>query len=83
MIFSIAQTCVCGTDEAELARRAANIGRNVEDLRKNAIAGTPEEVRDQLARWEAAGFTRCYLQLLDLRDLEHVALLGTELIGPR
>ncbi len=83
MIFSIAQTCVCGTDEAELARRAANIGRSVEDLRKNAIAGTPKELRDQLARWEAAGFTRCYLQLLDLRDLEHVALLGTELIGPR
>ncbi|MDA8296654.1 MAG: TIGR03560 family F420-dependent LLM class oxidoreductase [Actinomycetota bacterium] len=83
MTFSIAQTCVCGSDEAELARRAAYIGRSVEDLRKNALAGTPAEVREQLSRWEAAGFTRCYLQLLDLRDLEHVALLGETLLSAR
>ena len=66
-----------GADEAELARRAAAIGRDVDDLRANAFAGTPDEVRAGLERWTAAGADRIYLQVLDLADLDHLELIAT------
>ena len=34
-----------GADEAEYARRAAAIGREPDELRRNGVAGTPDEVR--------------------------------------
>ena len=61
-----------GADEAEVARRAAAIGREPDELRKNGVAGTPDEVRETLERWQEAGAERMYLQVLDLADLDHL-----------
>jgi F420-dependent oxidoreductase-like protein len=80
MIFSVAQVICCGETEAELARRAGVIGRSVEDLRENAIAGTPSEVLDTLAAFAEAGAQRAYLQTLDMTDLDHVALVGEQVL---
>ena len=42
--LSAAQTVCCGANEAEVERRAANIGRKPDELRANGVAGTPDEV---------------------------------------
>jgi F420-dependent oxidoreductase-like protein len=76
MTWSAALVLCCGKDEAEVARRAASIGREVDELRTNGAAGTPEEVLATLGTWAEAGVTRVYLQVLDLQDLEHLALVA-------
>ena len=69
--------CV-GRDEAELARRAAAIGREVDELRAHGVAGTPAEAVDVLGRYAEAGAQRVYLQVLDLADLDHLDLVAGE-----
>lgn len=76
--YSVAQVVCCAKDKAGLRRRAESIGRSVEDLRGNGLAGSPQELIDTLGTWAEAGVERAYLQVLDLADLEHVALLGEE-----
>lgn len=78
MVFSAAQVLCCGTTEAEVARRAAALGREPSELRENGLAGTPAEVVDKLGRFAEAGATRMYLQVLDLDDLDHLALVAAE-----
>jgi len=70
--FTAAAVVCLGTDESEFERRAAVIGRQPDELRKNGVAGTPEEVRAALSRWADAGAERMYLQVLDLGDLDHL-----------
>jgi alkanesulfonate monooxygenase len=79
IVRSVAQVIAVGRDDAEVARRALTIGREVDDLRANGIAGTPSEVVDRLGQWrEKTGITRIYLQLLDLADLDQVELIAAE-----
>ncbi|MGY1707657.1 LLM class F420-dependent oxidoreductase [Geodermatophilus sp. SYSU D00697] len=78
MVFSSALVLCVGRDEAELARRAAAIGRDVGELREHGAAGTPAEVVDVLGRYAEAGATRFYLQVLDLADLDHLDLVAAE-----
>ncbi len=78
MTWSVALVVCVGEDEAEIARRAAAIGRDVDELRANGVAGTPDEAVARLAEWEALGVERAYLQVLDVDDLDHVALLGRD-----
>jgi F420-dependent oxidoreductase-like protein len=77
---SNAHTICCGRDEAELERRAAVIGRPLDDLRANALAGTPSELVDTIGRYAELGSQRVYLQVLDLHDLEHLDLLASEVM---
>jgi F420-dependent oxidoreductase-like protein len=78
--LSAAQVVCCGTDEAELARRARAIGREVAELRTNGAAGTPDEVVARCRALEAAGADTIYLQVLDLGDLDHIRLLGQSVL---
>jgi F420-dependent oxidoreductase-like protein len=80
LVLSAAQTVCCGRDDAEVGRRAAAIGRQVDELRQNALCGTPDEVTAKLATFAAAGASRAYLQVLDLDDLDHLTLLGEEVL---
>ena len=80
LVLSVAQVLCCGRDDAELARRAAVIGRSVKDLRADGLAGTPAEVVDRLGQFGELGATRAYLQVLDLADLDHVELVASEVL---
>jgi F420-dependent oxidoreductase-like protein len=80
LVYSAAQVVCCGRDEAEVARRAAAIGRDVSDLRANELAGTPAEVVDTIGRFAEEGTGRIYLQVLDLHDLDHLELLASEVL---
>lgn len=82
IIYSAAQTIVCGSDEAELDRRAKAIGREDGDhARKTALGGLPNEVVDTMGQFAELGCTRIYLQLLDLADLDHIRLVADEVMG--
>lgn len=79
ILRSAALVVAVGRDEAEVARRADAIGREVPELRQNGLAGTPAEVVDTIGRWrEKTGITRLYLQVLDLSDLDHLELIASE-----
>jgi alkanesulfonate monooxygenase len=79
LVRSIAHTIAVGRDDQEVARRALTIGREVDDVRENGLAGTPAEVVDTLGRWrEQTGISRVYLQLLDLADLDQLELIAAE-----
>jgi F420-dependent oxidoreductase-like protein len=78
MTFSAALVVCCGADEEDVERRAARIGREPDELRRNGAAGTPAEVVETLRAWAEAGAQRIYLQVLDLADLDHLDLVATE-----
>ena len=78
MVCSSALVLCVGKDEAEVARRAAAIGREVDELRAHGVAGTPAEAVDVLGRYAEAGAERVYLQVLDLSDLDHLDLVASE-----
>lgn len=78
MVWSTALVACVGRDEAEVSRRAAAIGREPDELRRNGAAGTVEEVAATLRRWADAGTERVYLQILDLDDLDHLDLIASE-----
>jgi alkanesulfonate monooxygenase SsuD/methylene tetrahydromethanopterin reductase-like flavin-dependent oxidoreductase (luciferase family) len=80
MVYSAAQTVCCGRDEAEVARRAQAIGYQVDDLRRDGLAGSPAEIVDKLGRFAGAGAERIYLQVLDLQDLSHLELIAAEVM---
>jgi F420-dependent oxidoreductase-like protein len=76
LVLSAAHTVCCGRTQDELEKRAAAIGRTVDQLRERGVAGTPQEVADQIAEYAGLGATRMYLQVLDLSDLDHLELLA-------
>jgi alkanesulfonate monooxygenase SsuD/methylene tetrahydromethanopterin reductase-like flavin-dependent oxidoreductase (luciferase family) len=80
MIFSAAQVVCVGGDETELTRRAAAIGREVDELRTNGIAGSPDEAIERIRMFGAQGAQRIYLQVLDLHDLDHLRLIAEEVM---
>jgi F420-dependent oxidoreductase-like protein len=76
--YSVATVICCGVDDAELARRAAAIGRDVEEMRRHGACGTPREVAARIEEWASAGADTVYLQFLDLSDLDHIRLVARE-----
>ncbi|MFV0306914.1 MAG: LLM class F420-dependent oxidoreductase [Desertimonas sp.] len=76
LTFSAALVACVGADEPEVARRAAAIGRDADELRVNGVAGTLDEARATLGRWHDAGAERIYLQVLDLTDPDHLDQLA-------
>jgi len=80
IVMSAAQVVCCAGDAAGLARRAARIGRPVDELREEGLCGSPAEVVEKLQRFSGIGAGRIYLQLLDLDDLDHLRLLGEEVL---
>src|SRR5688500_9733053 len=80
LVYSAALVVCCGADEAEVTRRAKAIGRDAAELRENGAAGTPEEVIAKIKTFADAGASRMYLQVLDLDDLDHLALVASEVM---
>lgn len=81
MTYSAAFVMCAGNDEAQIARRAAAIGREVHELRTNSPAvGTPTEIVDKLGPFIEAGVQRIYLQHLDMSDLDHVDFFAEQVI---
>ncbi|WP_029106707.1 LLM class F420-dependent oxidoreductase [Mycobacterium sp. URHD0025] len=81
LTYSAAFVVCAGRDEAQIAKRAAAINREVDELRSNSpLVGTPTEIVDKLGPFLEAGVQRVYLQLLDQSDLEHLELFAGEVV---
>jgi F420-dependent oxidoreductase-like protein len=81
LTYSAAFVVCAGRDDAEVAARAAVIGRDLDDLRSSSpLVGTPGEIADKLDPFAEAGVQRVYLQVLDQSDLDHVEFFAAEVI---
>jgi len=81
IVYSSAFVLCAGRDEAEVARRATVIGRDLDELRSNSpLVGTPAEIIDKLGPWTDLGIQRVYTQLLDLSDPTHLELFADAVI---
>jgi F420-dependent oxidoreductase-like protein len=75
MFYSVAHTVVCGRTDAEVARRLAAIGRAPGDG-QGGLFGSLGQLAEQLAAYQEIGAQGCYLQVLDLADLDHLEVLA-------
>ncbi|MBD8219983.1 LLM class F420-dependent oxidoreductase [Microbacterium sp. CFBP 13617] len=79
--LSVALPTIVGTDDAEIERRVAAIGQTRAQFDNGAnLIGTPAQIADKVERLRALGAERVYFQLVDLRDVAHADLVGTELL---
>ena len=68
----------CGATPAETDRRSAVIGSEL--MRANAAIGSPAEVTERIGELATAGADTVYLHIYDIHDLDHIALIGTEVL---
>jgi F420-dependent oxidoreductase-like protein len=84
--FSLMHQFLIGRDDAELRARAERLAEvtrapaEVDQLRRTALAGTPDEVVARLREYEAAGVERVMLQHLVHRDVEALELIAAEVV---
>lgn len=79
IIRSVALVACVGRTDADVARRAAVIGREVDELKQNGLCGSPAEIVDRIGAWrDATGVQRVYLQILDLSDLDHITEIASD-----
>lgn len=83
--LSVMTTCVIGSDDAEVGRRLQAVldfsnselsPTDVLAAKPHWLVGTVNEVAERIEEYRAAGVERVFLQHLDHRDLESVALIG-------
>jgi F420-dependent oxidoreductase-like protein len=80
LVLSWMGSTVVGRDDAEVARRAAAAGLDPAQAAVNCLCGTVDQVVQRLGELGRAGASRCYLQLLDLSDLEHLDLIASRVL---
>lgn len=80
--LSVATPTLAGASEADLARRAHAIGKDLDEFRAHGgnVAGGRDEIVAKVERLQALGTQRVYFQLMDLRDLDQLEFLGTEVL---
>ncbi|MCH6231074.1 LLM class F420-dependent oxidoreductase [Microbacterium sp. CFH 31415] len=79
--LSVALPTLAAASAPELDRRAANIGRTVDQLRGGTdIVGSRDEIVAKVERIAALGADRLYLQLMDLQDVDQVEYLGQDVL---
>lgn len=79
--LSVAMSTIAGADDGEVTRRAARIGRSLEEVRDGTnIVGGAAEIAERMRTYAVFGIDRVYLQLLDLQDVDHVEFLGAEVL---
>jgi F420-dependent oxidoreductase-like protein len=80
---------IAGRTPAEVAARLGRARATFPRLPEDAagwrsagfLYGGIEEIRREVARWEAAGMHRLMLQVLDMTDLDMIRFIGQELRG--
>lgn len=80
IVRSSAITVCVGKDTAEVARRAAAIGADPDELRGSGLCGTPDQVVERIGEYTDAGSARLYLQVNDVQDLDHLRLIAAEVL---
>ena len=81
LVYSTALIVCVGKTDADIKRRAAFLGREVDELKLNGVCGTPNEAIEKLQSWAAVGAERAYLQVLDLTDHDQLDLIASEIMS--
>jgi F420-dependent oxidoreductase-like protein len=68
----------CATTPAEVTRRAEVMGSDF--MRRHAAIGSPSLVADRVDDLRKAGADTVYFHIYDIDDLDHIALLGAEVL---
>jgi F420-dependent oxidoreductase-like protein len=68
----------CGATAAETDRRAGVMRSEL--IRANAVIGSPAEVTERIGKVAEAGADTVYLHIYDIHDLDHIALIGAEVL---
>ncbi|HKH08595.1 MAG TPA: LLM class F420-dependent oxidoreductase [Agromyces sp.] len=77
---SVALPTVIATDAATYRRRLDAVNADPDTFAGVNIAGRPEQAVEKVLRLRGLGADRVYLQLVDLRDLEHLELVAAEVL---
>lgn len=80
LLRSLAVVVCCGENGAEVKRRGAKIGRDVDEMSRDGLVGTPTQLIEKIDTYREIGVARVYLQVLDLDDLDHVRLIASEVL---
>jgi F420-dependent oxidoreductase-like protein len=80
LLRSLAVVVCCGVNDAEVKRRADNIGRDVDEMSRDGLVGTPAQLVEKIETYREMGVSRVYLQVLDFDDLDHVRLLASDVV---
>jgi alkanesulfonate monooxygenase len=76
LALSVTLTTICGRNAAEVRRRAqGGAAGGAAD-----VTGLPGAVCDHLMRYSELGVHRVYLRVPDLHDLDHIGLIGNEVV---
>jgi F420-dependent oxidoreductase-like protein len=67
-----------GSTQAEIERRGEIVGSPM--LRDAAVIGPPAALTDRIADLAKAGADTVYLHIFDIHDLDHIALIGAEVL---
>jgi len=70
----------CGLRREEASRRAESLGEPGARLLSQGVVGTPADVLGRLEQFAAIGVDTVYFHLYDVDDLDHVRLLGQEVL---
>ena len=70
----------CGETRTEAARRAATLGEPGPRMLRLGVTGNPGDVTARLAELAEAGADTVYFHLYDVADLDHIGLLGREVL---
>ena len=71
---------ICGSTRAEAQERLERLGDPGARMLANGVVGTPSEVVGELERLDAEGCETVYLHIFDIDDLDHLALIGSEVV---
>lgn len=77
---SVALPTVVATSDADYRRRLAAIDADPDTFAEVNVAGSPEAAVEKLIRLRDLGADRVYLQLVDVRDLDHLELIAREVL---
>jgi F420-dependent oxidoreductase-like protein len=80
LLRSLAVVVCCGENDNEVKRRAANIDRDVDEMSRDGLVGTPAQLIEKIGTYREMGVSRVYLQVLDFDDLDHVRLIASEVM---
>ena len=67
-----------GSTQAEAERRAAIVASP--RIRESMVIGPPGLLADRIAGLAGAGADTVYLHIFDIHDLDHIALIGAEVL---
>ncbi|MDQ0892738.1 LLM class F420-dependent oxidoreductase [Agromyces ramosus] len=77
---TVALPTVVATNDADYLRRLSAIDADPDTFAEVNVAGSPDVATEKLLRLRDLGADRVYLQLVDLRDLDHLELIAAEVL---